>query len=423
MNANALALFPLLIAFLMFPLAAKLVLRFAPVSWRPALFAVVNIALALSLAGVAASKGVRLKEVRTFLPIGAGFCLLYLGLVGLQYLNLVVGRRRSGAWAWIGVAYPLVLLALLKYVPSHWNPLQHLLGRFPDKVVPEFFLGLSYMAFRLSHMVYEVRNGIAAWPSIWEFLSFAFFVPTFSIGPINPFSRFQKSLAEGMPGGVAGPALLRIAVGAAKYLLVANLFNQLSWHGLLFDGHPHKLIDMVVASLAYCVFLYGNFSGYCDMAIGVSALLGISVMENFNDPFLARNIQEFWNRWHITLSTYMRDMMFTPLSKSLVRRFGPKMANHCIALSIFAVFVVVGVWHGAGWNFFLFGVWNGIGLVACHYYSAFLKRRLSKQAWAAYHSNRWIHAVGVVVTFVYFSAGLALVANNLPQLGTIFQMV
>ena len=422
MNSNTLALAPLALTFLVFPCIAWLVLRLAPGPVRMPVFAVVNIGFALLLTEIAASKDVRLKQVPEFLPVGIGFAAIYILLVALQYANLLWGRRSSGrAAAAAGVIYPLALLAIIKYLPPEWNPLQSALHGFPSKHAAEFFLGISYMSFRLTHMVYEIRNGAADWPTFWEFLSFAFFVPTFSIGPINPFSRFQKSLASSVPVATAGRAAFRILVGAAKYLVLANVVNQFSYGGLLLDRHPHTVFDLVIAIFGFAFFLYFNFSGFCDMAIGISALLGISVMENFDDPFVSRNIQEFWNRWHISLSTWIRDLMFTPLSKALIRRFGPRSANHAIAFSIFSVFIVLGIWHGVGWNFVLFGMWHGIGLALCHYYTVFLKKRLGKQGYTRYLANRWIEAAGVVATTVFFSCGLFLLANSMSQMRQIFQ--
>jgi D-alanyl-lipoteichoic acid acyltransferase DltB (MBOAT superfamily) len=422
-NSNTLALSPLVITFLIFPCIAWLVLRLAPRPVRMPVFALLNVGLALLLTAIAASKDVRLKQVPEFLPVGIVFGAIYLLLVALQYVNLVWGRRDSRRSAAIGVIYPLALLVLIKYLPPGWDPLQRLLHGFPAKYAPEFFLGISYMSFRLTHMVYEIRNGTAASPTFWEFLSFAFFVPTFSIGPINPFSRFQQSLASSLPVTPAGHALFRILVGATKYLVLANVVNQLSYQGLLLDRDPHAGVDLIVAVFAFALFLYFNFSGFCDMAIGISALLGISVMENFTDPFFSRNIQEFWNRWHITLSAWIRDLMFTPLSKALIRRFGPRSANHSIAFSIFAVFIVLGIWHGVGWNFVLFGMWHGIGLAVCHYYTVFLKRRLGKQGYARYLQNRGIKAAGVVATNVFFACGLFLLANSMSQMRQIVHSI
>ena len=415
-------LLPIIVAALIFPVTGWVCLRFMPLPVRMPLFAGINLAGAAALCVLAASHGVRVKQAAQFIPVAAAFFILYLFLIALQYVNLRFVRS-SQAWAWLPLIYPVVLLAVVKYIPAAWNPLQAVMPSFGGKALGEFFLGLSYMAFRLSHMAQEVRNGIVKLSGPSEFLAFAFFVPTFSIGPINPYSNFSRSLHFPDPAVTPpGRSLMRIAIGAAKYLFIANVFNQLSYSGLLFDGHPHRPIDLAVAIFAYGIYLYTNFSGYCDIMIGVSGLLGIYVMENFQDPFLSRNLQEFWNRWHISLSTYARDMMFSPLTKVLIRKSGPRYANHMIALSIFCVFVAVGVWHGASWNWLLFGVWHGLGLAVCHYYTIFLKKRLGKKGYAAYQSNRGLHAAGVALTFVYFACGLLLV-NPLPQIARIFRVV
>jgi D-alanyl-lipoteichoic acid acyltransferase DltB (MBOAT superfamily) len=171
-----------------------------------------------------------------------------------------------------------------------------------------------------------------------------------------------------------------------------------------------------MAMIFYYLFLYCNFSGFCDMAIGAAALIGIPVPENFDNPFAARNVKDFWNRWHITLSTWMRDVVFSPLSKFFVGKFGPQSANHAIALTIIIVFLLVGIWHGVGWNFAAFGAMHALGVVANHYYTIFLKKRLGRDGFKAYTSNRWIHGAAVALTFGYCAASFFLFANSFPQM-------
>jgi D-alanyl-lipoteichoic acid acyltransferase DltB (MBOAT superfamily) len=180
---------------------------------------------------------------------------------------------------------------------------------------------------------------------------------------------------------------------------------------------------VILAILMYPLYLYNNFSGYCDMAIGVSGLLGIKVDENFDRPFQTRNIQEFWTRWHMTLSTWFRDFFFTPLSKSLMRRFGIKSANHVIAFSLMATFLVVGAWHGKGWNFVAFGALQGAGLVTVHYYSAWLKQKLGRDGFADYRKNRLIKGAMTVLNFAYFAFTLFFFANTLEQMRSILQFL
>jgi D-alanyl-lipoteichoic acid acyltransferase DltB (MBOAT superfamily) len=152
------------------------------------------------------------------------------------------------------------------------------------------------------------------------------------------------------------------------------------------------------------------------MVIGTSGLLGIEVAENFDRPFMSRNFQEFWTRWHITLSTWIRDIVFTPLSKAMMRRFGPKSANHVIAASILISFLLVGVWHGRGLNFLVFGALQGAGLVTVHYYTVWLKRKLGKDKFSGYRKNKFIQAIATGMTFTYFSLTLFFFANSWDQM-------
>jgi D-alanyl-lipoteichoic acid acyltransferase DltB (MBOAT superfamily) len=220
-----------------------------------------------------------------------------------------------------------------------------------------------------------------------------------------------------------GRAALRILVGAVKYEFLGNLCNQLTYAGLLLDDHPHHWIDLPVAMLFFYLYLYLNFSGFCDMAIGAAALIGIPVPENFDNPFAARNVKEFWNRWHITLSVWMRDVVFSPLSKYLVGFFGIQRANHAIALTIAIVFLLVGIWHGAGWNFAAYGAVHALGVVANHYYTIFLKNKLGRDGFKAYNQNRWIRAVAVAGTFCYCGASLIFFANTFPQIKEIISVL
>jgi D-alanyl-lipoteichoic acid acyltransferase DltB (MBOAT superfamily) len=205
-------------------------------------------------------------------------------------------------------------------------------------------------------------------------------------------------------------------VGYVKYQWLGNFFGQLDYGSLLLDDHLHHWLDLPVAMLFFYLYLYLNFSGFCDMAIGAAGLVGIPVPENFDNPFAARNVKDFWNRWHITLSVWMRDVVFSPLSKFLVGKMGIQLADHAIALTITGVFLLVGIWHGVGWNFAAFGAAHALGVVANHYYTIFLKKKLGREKFKAYNENRWIRAAAVGLTFGYCAASLFLFANTFPQM-------
>ena len=343
---------------------------------------------------------------------------IYVALIVGLYLVMRLFADKRGAWPWLAFFAPIAALIVIRYVPGEFYvALGHAFGQ-SWRGVPQM-IGISYLAFRCSRLVLEVRNGVVKMPGLLEYLNFAFFLPTMSVGPINTYANFRRGFAEKYDVPI-GRAALRILVGAVKYQFLAGLCNQLTYSGLLLDDHPHHWLDLPVAMVFYYLFLYLNFSGFCDMAIGAAALIGIPVPENFDNPMAARNMREFWNRWHITLSGWMRDVVFAPLSKSLVGRMGAKLANHAIAITIFIVFLLIGIWHGVGWNYFWFGVAQSVGVVTVHYYTIFLKKKLGREVFKAYNENRWIHAAAVTVTFVYYAVTLFLFANTFTQMKEIF---
>lgn len=355
----------------------------------------------------------------TIFSIGTEAVIRHISLIGFYILAIAVGyillrllAKREGWIPWLAFFYPILLLVLFKYFRFYWDPLLDYLD-WEDWVVAATIIGLSYMAFRLSYLVLEVRNGVVEMPTLSEYLGFAFFLPTMLVGPINPYSTHQRSIESIDETNVStGQALLRIIVGITKYFFLANLANQLSYSGIFMDGKPHGLFDLGVAIVFYYFYLYLNFSGICDIAIGLAGLIGIRVKENFNNPFAAKNVKEFWNRWHITLSEYTRDVIFAPLSKTLIKKFGVKYTNISIALTILVVFIVIGIWHGVGWQFVIFGIIHAVGVIANHYYTVWMKRVLGKANYKKYNENLLINAAAMVLTFGYVAASFAVFAND-----------
>ena len=412
-------LYPLLISFVIYPVFAALVLKL-PRSIRMQAFAVLNVIGLALMCLLSGAKDVRIKVALLYSKTAVFFFALYFVLVLLHYVALRLSRRDNTIWPSVAFLSPIVLLAYVKFFADVANPFGSLLAPVGLKTFGLFFVGLSYMSFRLVHLVQEVRNDLVEMPTIWEYLSFAFFVPTLSIGPINPYSVFIRSMRA--PDRQKTPLVrswLRILIGLTKYIFLGSLVAQFTYLGLLRDGHPHAMIDLFVAIPAYTLYLYCNFSGFCDMVIGVSGLLNIQVAENFDRPFMSRNFQELWSRWHITLSTWIRDLAFTPLTKWMMRRFGVKYANHIVAAALMISFLGVGIWHGKGLNFLIFGALQGLGLVTVHYYTVWLKKRLGREKFSKYRKNKAIAAIATVMTFAYFSATLFFFANTFQDMHVI----
>src|ERR1700728_3249152 len=412
---------PLFFTFAVYPVAAWLILRYAPARHKTWLFAISNVlgTYVVCVTGLIDSNTGQIGVVARIM--GVAF-VIYVLLLLVNYWLLRSTKTGKESWGTAAICFPIAVLILIKYIPQVEHPFTSTLHRIFVNHLAVLLLGLSYLTFRLCHLVQEVRNDLVEMPTLPEYLSFSFFVPTLSVGPINPYSKYIASYrSPNHDPELIRKSLLRILVGLTKYLFLSTLLNQYTYSGLLLDGHPHLKIDLLVALFSYTFYMYCNFSGFCDMVVGVSGLLGIDVMENFDVPFAARNLQEFWTKWHISLSTWLRDMMFTPMVKALVRIFGPRSASNAIAFSIFVVFIVCGIWHGVGVNFALFGLSQGVGLATVHYYTIFLKRKLGKQGFAAYRANRLISAIGTVVTFVYFSLSLFLFANSWENMHQIFK--
>lgn len=395
--------------------------------WRSALFAVFNIAFFCWLSLLATVTFDEYHNV-PIVELGREAVIRQLGLIAGYVTAVAAGyflmrglAKREGWLPWAAFFYPISLLVAFRFViPASESSLQA--RGWHDWVIPAAVIGLSYMAFRLSYLVLEVRNGFVRMPSLSEYLGFAFFLPTIVIGPINPFGFHQRSMDTVNERPVQiGTSLLRIVVGAAKFMFLAHLANQLSYNGLFLDGKPHGLFDLGIAIIFYYLYLYLNFSGFCDMAIGVASLAGIRVKENFNNPFLARNIKEFWNRWHITLSEYTRDVVFGPVSKGLIRKLGPKYTNVSISVGIVAVFLVIGIWHGFAVHYIVFGLAHAAGMIINHYYTIRMKRYLGKQRYKAYDENPIVNGVAMVMTFLYVAGAFALFANSYESLGTIYK--
>jgi D-alanyl-lipoteichoic acid acyltransferase DltB (MBOAT superfamily) len=346
----------------------------------------------------------------------------YLVIVSIWF-GIMRSSASLGPWASrFAILCPVLFLAFFRLVPNQAIlAAGEALGASLPKL-PVLF-GLSYMAFRCTRLVVEVRSGAVPMPTIWQYLAFSFFLPTLSVGPINSYSNFRSGF-DGPPiESSVGRACLRILVGFVKFQFLCVLCSQLDYTSFLRNGHLHGWDHLLIAMVAYYLYLYWNFSGFCDMAIGASSLIGIRVAENFDNPLAARNIKDFWNRWHITLSEFMRDLVFGPVSRSLVGAFGIKHANHAIAVSIVVVFVLVGVWHGTGWNFLIFGLVHAIGLVANHYYTLGLKKWLGRERFRQYNQSRVIHAVAVLLTFAYCAASLFFFANSPAEIRAIFSVI
>jgi D-alanyl-lipoteichoic acid acyltransferase DltB (MBOAT superfamily) len=275
----------------------------------------------------------------------------------LQRLDAPTARRALLAG---GVAANLGVLGYYKYAAFAVANLDLLFGvewTLPHVALP---LAISFFTFeQITYLVDAYRRRLPA-HGLLHYAVFITFFPRLIAGPIvRPGELLPQLLAPRRAGGPltadAGnlaSGLFIFAIGLFKKAVIADSLS--SWVAPVFDSGPvPPLIDAWGAAVAFTLQIYFDFSGYTDMAVGLGRMFGIVLPENFDSPYKARSITEFWRRWHITLSTFLRDYLYIPLG-------GNRHGEWRTTLNLLLTMLLGGLWHGAGWTFVLWGGWHGV---------------------------------------------------------------
>ena len=229
------------------------------------------------------------------------------------------------------------------------GPLQQTLPSLPP-------LAISFFVFEFIHYLFEVRRGHPPITNPLHFALFAIFWPSLVAGPIKRYQQFIPELLKGLAftsGQDVSAGMARVAIGMVKKLIADNITIWVDYHATRLASLDLGWRWVFLAMLALRIYL--DFSGYSDMAIGYARMMGIRLPENFNWPYVARSLTEFWERWHISLSTWIRDYIYIPIGGS--RHGVPRKV-----LNALTAFAICGLWHGADWNFLVWGLYHGMGL-------------------------------------------------------------
>lgn len=280
-------------------------------------------------------------------------------------------------------------------------------------------VGISFYTFQtLSYTIDVFRRKIEPTNNALSFFTYVAFFPQLVAGPIERASRLLPQFETVHPFDrvqfVEG--LRQILWGFFKKVVIADnvaLYADAVFGGSVTDQSSFVLIAGV---LAFSVQIYCDFSGYSDIAIGLSRLMGFNLMQNFNFPYFARDIADFWRRWHISLSTWFRDYVYIPLGGSRIGRFG-------VLRNVFIVFVVSGLWHGANWTFVAWGLFHAILFIPQVCFST--NRRYALGTENSVDESRFVHFLQIVVTFslvclawIFFRAGS--IGDAFAFIGAIF---
>lgn len=279
---------------------------------------------------------------------------------------------------------------------------------------PLAFVGLSYILFRVLHLLIEAPGSKGPAPGLGQYLLYLFTFWTFLSGPIQRWDHFTAGLAAaGRPNPDAAlRAGHRIANGLIKTFLLAPLF--LAPSAMTNLARPDAgWADLATVFYGYPIYLYLNFSGYTDFVIGIARLSGVNTLpENFDRPYLARNVQDFWARWHMSFGTWIKHYVFNPLTKWLLIRGGGRHANALTALSVMVTFVLVGLWHGPTAGFVIFGLLHGAGVIIVGVWRHALKAWLGKPLRKAYDNSLAVRAIAIALTFHFICATMAFFPNE-----------
>ncbi len=312
----------------------------------------------------------------------AATVVAYLGGRGMAALDQRPGAKRVV----FAVTVCLVVLNLLvfKYLNFFWDNLSRLFSggwTIPQIALP---IGISFYTFQILSYVIDLYFGrVALQKNFFYLLLYISFFPQLIAGPIVRYSTIEDEILHRQESWADVEAgLKRFIVGLSKKVLIAN--NVAAIAEMIYGGNPYVYGTSMywLAALAYTFQIYFDFSGYSDMAIGLGRMFGFHFLENFNYPYLSRSATEFWRRWHISLSSWFRDYIYIPLG-------GSRVGKAKWVRNILIVWGLTGFWHGAEWNFILWGLYYAALLMAEKF---FLGKWLEKLP----SFFRWLYAFFVV---------------------------
>lgn len=267
------------------------------------------------------------------------------------------GPRYNRTIMWMNVAVNIAILALFKYYDFFAVELANLLGVSGDNVMLHLILpvGISFYTFQALSYSIDVYNGkIEPTGDLVAFFAYVSFFPQLVAGPIeratNLLPQFKKRREFDYSTAVDG--VRQMLWGFFKKIVVADncaVFVDEIWNSY----SSQSSLSLILAAVLFAVQIYGDFSGYSDIAIGTAKLFGIRLMRNFKYPYFSRDIAEFWRRWHISLTTWFRDYIYIPIGGSRVSK--PKIVRNTLI-----IFLVSGLWHGANWTFLAWGAYHAL---------------------------------------------------------------
>ena len=329
------------------------------------------------------------------------FCLLLGGVTTWNWgASMLIHRapsdRRRARLCALAVAGDLFVLGVFKYYTffvGSWANVFHSIGLgIPLPLITIALpVGISFYTFQAISYTVDVKRGLIEPASFIDTAVYLSFFPHLVAGPIVRAREFLPQLATPRdPDRVAvSSGLFLIALGLVKKVVIADYLGRVAVDPVFAVPQSYHAPDVLIAAYAYTAQIYCDFSGYTDMAIGLALLLGFVFPQNFNSPYRSTGFQEFWRRWHMTLSRFLRDFLYIPLG-------GNRGPRWFVYRNLMITMILGGLWHGAAWTYVIWGGLHGVGLVLDHA----LKGKVKAPAWL-----RWFVTFNLIaLLFILFRA-------------------
>ncbi|MBQ3054693.1 MAG: MBOAT family protein [Oscillospiraceae bacterium] len=315
---------------------------------------------------------------------------VFQGYVFARLMEKTERRAVKKLFLILSLAVSLGLLGYFKYAGFFLESFASLTGLSVPVLKIALPIGISFYTFQiLSYVVDVYRGDVPAQKNILSLGAYISMFPQLIAGPIVRYSDIAESLEERSHSlALASDGIRRFVLGLAKKILIANTLGELV--AAMTTARDVSVLYFWLYAIAFSLQIYFDFSGYSDMAIGLGKLFGFRFMENFNYPFISASISEFWRRWHISLGSWFRDYVYIPLG-------GNRVGKGRLLFNLLVVWMLTGLWHGAAWNFVVWGLFFAVFLIAEKY---FLGKFLEKHRVVGH-----VYVlITVVISFVIFNA-------------------
>lgn len=354
-------------------------------------------------------------SIITYLSIAVAFVILIFSILNF-FMGILLERfshikARRLALFWSSILLNIGILAFFKYfnfftsgpASFYFNTGIYSYTPYLSIMIP---IGISYYTFQtLGYLIRINRGSEKAEKNFAVFATYLMFFPKFLSGPVERSNHFFPQLHSEVKfeqHNIRSGAR-EFLWGMIKKIVIADtLFGPVSEVYSNIHGYSGLVFFMVL--VLQTIYIYCDFSGYSSMALGLAKMFGIKLMDNFNRPFMAKNISDFWRRWHISLSSWCNDFIYNPFIIKY-RRFG----NNAVVAGIFLTFFIVGIWHGANWTFVILGILQGAAIVY-EFYTKKYRVRFGKK-----FSKKWVSRFSRIIVFLFMSFSMVFFFSNTVQ--------